>query len=344
MKRYEAALAGLELGQQVQDRRLDGDVEGRGRLVADDEVGPARERARDGDALALAAADLGGEGVQVALAQPHRLQQAARAGAPGPPVGEAEQLERARHRVEDRPPRVQREVRVLEHDLEPPAERPGPGEEPPGQGRPLQPDPAPGGTQQADHAARDRGLARAALAHDRQGLADRDIERDAVERPHDAPPPPGGSRRRAVLVDEVLRRQERPLGAGAGHACRPRLPAALARRGHPVREEAARAVAGLRLDPGRRLLAAAVRHEPAARGELAAVELAGGVGQRALDGGQGPAGRRGVRPAAGSRAGPPCTDGAVARRPAGPAPARRPPPRTSRRPRRRAGGSRRGCG
>jgi hypothetical protein len=44
--------------EQVDDLRLDRDVERRDRLVADDEVGLDRERAGDADALALAAAEL----------------------------------------------------------------------------------------------------------------------------------------------------------------------------------------------------------------------------------------------------------------------------------------------
>ena len=44
--------------QQVQDLRLDRDVERADRLVADDQLGPQRERARDADALALAAREL----------------------------------------------------------------------------------------------------------------------------------------------------------------------------------------------------------------------------------------------------------------------------------------------
>ena len=48
----------LQVAHQVEDLRLHGDVERRGRLVADDEVGLGRQRAGDGDALALAAGEL----------------------------------------------------------------------------------------------------------------------------------------------------------------------------------------------------------------------------------------------------------------------------------------------
>src|SRR2546430_270103 len=48
----------LQVVQQVQYLGLDGDVERRHRLVRDDEARADRERARDPDALALAAAEL----------------------------------------------------------------------------------------------------------------------------------------------------------------------------------------------------------------------------------------------------------------------------------------------
>ena len=55
----------LQVGEEVDDLGLDGDVEGADGLVADDEVGFDGEGAGDADALALAAAEL----VRVAVAQ-----------------------------------------------------------------------------------------------------------------------------------------------------------------------------------------------------------------------------------------------------------------------------------
>ena len=48
----------LHLGEQLQDLRLHGDVERRGRLVGDEQVGLVGERHGDHDALALAAGEL----------------------------------------------------------------------------------------------------------------------------------------------------------------------------------------------------------------------------------------------------------------------------------------------
>ena len=60
----EAEVA-LQVLEQVQDLRLDRDVERRDRLVADDEVGVDRERAGDPDALALATGELMWEAVAI---------------------------------------------------------------------------------------------------------------------------------------------------------------------------------------------------------------------------------------------------------------------------------------
>jgi hypothetical protein len=51
------AVARLHLLQQVQDLGTNRDVEGRDGLIADDEVGLPDQRARDRDALALAAGE-----------------------------------------------------------------------------------------------------------------------------------------------------------------------------------------------------------------------------------------------------------------------------------------------
>ena len=53
----EAVLA-LQVDQQIDHLGLDRDVERRYRLVAHDQLGPERQRARDADALALAAGEL----------------------------------------------------------------------------------------------------------------------------------------------------------------------------------------------------------------------------------------------------------------------------------------------
>ena len=78
----------LEVLQQLQDLRLDGDVERGGRLVGDQQVGLVRERHRDHHPLALAAGELVRIGAEalLGLAQA-RPDAAARARAPARPPG-----------------------------------------------------------------------------------------------------------------------------------------------------------------------------------------------------------------------------------------------------------------
>ena len=72
----EAPLA-LEPAQEVDDLRLNREVEGRGRLVEQDELGLERDRPRDGEPLALAAGELvreaRGDGVGEARVAQRRL-------------------------------------------------------------------------------------------------------------------------------------------------------------------------------------------------------------------------------------------------------------------------------
>ena len=70
----QAELA-LEVAQQVEDLRLDRDVERRDRLVGDQQLGLERERAGDADPLALAAGELVRVAVVVLGVQPDRLHQ-----------------------------------------------------------------------------------------------------------------------------------------------------------------------------------------------------------------------------------------------------------------------------
>ena len=60
MKRYETRCSRLQLDEQVEDGRLNRDVERRGRLVADDELRVAGEGARDREPLLEPAGELHG--------------------------------------------------------------------------------------------------------------------------------------------------------------------------------------------------------------------------------------------------------------------------------------------
>src|ERR1700738_3109910 len=68
----QAELA-LQVHHQVEDLRLNGDIEGRNRFVGDDELRRERERARDPDTLALAAGALVRVMGHVRFAQPRAV-------------------------------------------------------------------------------------------------------------------------------------------------------------------------------------------------------------------------------------------------------------------------------
>ena len=70
----EAELA-LQLGEELEHARLHRDVERRGRLVGDQQLGLERERAGEARALALAAGELVRVAVAERLGQLHRLEQ-----------------------------------------------------------------------------------------------------------------------------------------------------------------------------------------------------------------------------------------------------------------------------
>ena len=116
----------LQVAHQVQDLRLDRDVERGGRLVADDELGVGGERARDGDALALAARELvrilarrrPGAGRRRPSSSPTRARIAAS------PSQQAEGADRLGDDAVDPPARIEARIGVLEDHLDAPAHAP----------------------------------------------------------------------------------------------------------------------------------------------------------------------------------------------------------------------------
>ena len=108
------------LQEQVDDLRLDRHVERGDRLVADQHVGLHRERARDRDALALAAGELVREAARAAAgSRPTAVEPAARHRLLR--LGRGDQPMRERtlgDRVADAHARIERGERVLEHHLD----------------------------------------------------------------------------------------------------------------------------------------------------------------------------------------------------------------------------------
>ena len=191
----------LELLHQAQDLCLHRHVEGGGRLVGDQQLGPAGDRHRDHHPLALAAGEAVGILVhpQLRVLDPH-LRQGLDRPAPRLIVADAGagEPDRLDDLVADGEHRVQRGHRLLEDHRDVPAAHPhqlllrepqqvarrrvGPGVEPEqdlpvaafGQVR----------RQQADHRQGGDGLAAARLADEAEGLARIDMEARAVHRAH----------------------------------------------------------------------------------------------------------------------------------------------------------------
>src|SRR5919108_733637 len=107
-----------QLAEQLDDRRLYGDVEGGGDLVADQHRGLGGERAGDRHALAFATRKLIGKAGGGRGGQRHAFEAFPDLRADVALAGGAEQLEPAGDGLADRRARVQRRVRVLEDVLD----------------------------------------------------------------------------------------------------------------------------------------------------------------------------------------------------------------------------------
>src|SRR4051794_6573603 len=97
----------LELLEQVDDLRLDRDVEGRDRLVGDDEVGIQRKRAREADALTLPTGELVRIPARSVRGKADRSQQIAHARAGLPTRGQSVHAQRLTDDAADTVPRIE---------------------------------------------------------------------------------------------------------------------------------------------------------------------------------------------------------------------------------------------
>ena len=179
---------GLQVLEHVDDLRLDGNVQRRDRLVADDELGVHGQGAGDAHALPLPARELVRVAVGVLAVEAHALQQADDAVAAVLVVGgQLVDVDAFAHDVPDGHAGVQAGVRVLEHDLHAAAV----GQHIDGdvlffvkQHLAVIDDGAVGGLVQAQQRAARGGLAAAGLAHQAQGLAFADGKADVVHGLH----------------------------------------------------------------------------------------------------------------------------------------------------------------
>ncbi len=174
----EAVLA-LQVADQIQDHRLHGHIQRRGRLVEHQEARVQHQRAGDREPLALAARELVREAVVVVRGEADMLEHLhdALAALAAAQLGVDDQ--RLAQDVADRPARVQRRIGVLEHDLELRAQLArGHRSDRPAAKRDL----ARGRRDEIEHQACDRALAAAGFTGEAEDLVGADIEADAVDR------------------------------------------------------------------------------------------------------------------------------------------------------------------
>ena len=180
------AALGLNALQQVHDLRLNGHVQRRDGLVADDELRVEGQRPCDADALPLSAGKFVGIAPDVVGLEAHRLQQLLHALGALLRVAEPVDLHRLRDQLAHREARVQRGVGVLKDHLHALAVG---LHLPVIQVRDLRAaaEDAPGvRLVDLQDGAAQRALAAAALAHQTHGLAAPDGERHAVDGVHHA--------------------------------------------------------------------------------------------------------------------------------------------------------------
>ncbi len=110
----------LQILEQIDHLRLDGNIQRRYRLVADDQIGLHRERAGDADALALAAREFVRIAPRVIGREPDQPQQLLDPPQPLLAVAEPVHDQRLLQDFAHRHARIERGERVLEHDLDAP--------------------------------------------------------------------------------------------------------------------------------------------------------------------------------------------------------------------------------
>ena len=199
----------LQVGQQVDDLRLDGHVERRHRLVADDQLGPERERARHADALALTAGELGREPVVVLRVEPDEFHDLLDPLLALLSAGDAVDRERVADDRPDPAARVEGPVRVLENHLHVPAVRAHAATGQRADVVAVERDLPGGEVVQPHDAAGQRGLAAAGLADQAEGLPAADLETDSLHGVHEVALPPeelAGAHRE--VLDDVLDAQQ----------------------------------------------------------------------------------------------------------------------------------------
>ncbi len=198
-----------QLCEQVHDLSLNRHVERRDRLVEHDELRIERDGARHADALPLAAGEFVRIAVDPARREPHLREQLRDAalglGAPC----QAVHLERLAHDVEHAKPRIERAVRVLEHDLHRAPEAAqvrGAGGAHVGA---VEDDAARGRLDEPEQRAPDGRLARPRFAYQAERLTAPELEAHVVDSAHPAAHLAEQAARHRKMFGEPLDREQR---------------------------------------------------------------------------------------------------------------------------------------
>src|SRR5882724_2159104 len=161
----------LQLLQEIDDLRLNRNIQRGDWLVADNKFRVHGQGARDTDALALPAAKLVGVTVVMILAEAHRMEQFIDAVALSSTLGKFVNFQTFADDIADAHPRIQRGIGILKNDLHLP---PRIAEFALGQSQqvfPLEIDLAAGRLNKPKNGSSQRRLAAAGLADDAQGFA-----------------------------------------------------------------------------------------------------------------------------------------------------------------------------
>jgi hypothetical protein len=124
MKRYVSPKFPLQILEQIEDLRLNGDVEGGDRLVRNDQLRGRDQCAGDSDSLSLAAGELMWVAVVVLGVEPDPFEQLTHHPGLVGLRADALDTERSADDRSHRAPGVERRVRVLEDDLKLASQRP----------------------------------------------------------------------------------------------------------------------------------------------------------------------------------------------------------------------------
>jgi hypothetical protein len=193
-----------QVRQQVDDLGLDGDVQGRDGLVADQELRLERQGPGDADPLPLPPGELVGVAAHGVGPHPHHPEKLLHPLLPLGPVAHAVGLQGLRHDLGDPHPRIQAGVGVLKDDLHPPPHPPQGLAPHLRQVLPTEPDPSRRGLEEPQHQPPQGALPAARFPHQGEGLPGSDREGDPIHRPDDPVGPAEHARFHREMLAQVL--------------------------------------------------------------------------------------------------------------------------------------------